>query len=208
MNLFNEIEQARDKKKLEEKEKEYRTASLLADNQKAEPGNSYKLALVSKRGDYMMPNKYGVEKQIPVTSSQTKGFLASSSQKDVKRDFASNLMGGANLASNTEGKIVYKGYAKGKRGGSNEPTKGPKLTLDALSSPKKGNLGLITGGTSTSRKGPSGKELYSRPDFLSQNLINSPGGVGNGEKLTASKKKGFGFLGLKFLSKNGPPPKH
>lgn len=100
------------------------------------------------------------------------------------------------------GRMLYMGnYKKGNlgfnRSSSNEPGNATRLKnsiKDEMGSPKKPYVANI-GDTLSSRKTPRLSDTR-KPDLLAHNLMMSPSSQG------ASKKKGFGFLGLKFLNRN------
>jgi hypothetical protein len=110
--------------------------------------------------------------------------------------------------TNDTGKMLYMGnYKKGQlgflRSNSNDPNSTLKLKSsglglkDKMGSPVKKTFptALNIGTPSSARIGSTYTDLR-KPDVLSQNIITSPTGQ------SSVKKKGFGFLGLKFLTKS------
>ena len=89
------------------------------------------------------------------------------------------------------GPYSSKGLGSFQRSSSNEPyAVKPKALNEGMGSPKKPTVAE----TLSSRKTP-GITDSKKNELLTQNLIMSPSGQ------AVVKKKGFGFLGLKFLGK-------
>lgn len=209
-SLFDEIEQVRDKQKLKKpdleiedsdniEEKKANWVNKFVGNYPGTPKSPIEeiptTLMVSprKESSIKLPNTMkkptqALDKKYTITANPSKKEPAETSKKTKE-------------GSDT-GRMLYMGnYKKGNlafnRSSSNEPGNTLKLKsgmMEGMGSPKK-PPGPTFGETLSSRKSPVLSESR-KPDLLGHNMVVSPTGQ------AASKKKGFGFLGLKFLNKN------
>lgn len=192
VSLFEEIEQARDqKKKLEkiempdEKPEEkklhwmHRIPGAFPGTPKSPIGHFQPTLMVSPR------KENSVKLPISIKSSQQKPITP---QPTIQLEIQKKTSEGKTDA----GKMLYYGPYSSKgfqRSSSNEPySLKPKTFNETMGSPKKQEV-LST------RKSPGISDSRKNNDLLSNNIMVSPTGQ------ASSKKKGFGFLGLKFLGK-------
>jgi hypothetical protein len=215
VSLFDEIEQARDKEK--KRKLQIETAeSAETSTGKGKGGGLQFLPLrfptsPKTQTDFqptvMVSPKKETSVRIPITIKATsppnadKKFGGLGSPPPVAGVAADSKK----LKENSEtGKMLYMGgYKKGQLGFQRSSSNGPANGLqfkpasgakEPMGSPKKA-AGPLVGEASSARK-PQGLAEVKKSDYLGQNVMMSP------SSQAAAKKKGFGFLGLKFLTKN------
>lgn len=221
VSLFDEIEQARDKKKLNLKIDDVETIAANEDRKVSYlhkiPGNfpgTPKSPTAVFPPTLMVSPRKETSVKLPVSIKPTQSGLA-----DKKYTIASQVQSvRAQVAETSKkstegsdtGRMLYMGsYKKGglgfARSSSNEPGNALKLKSslkESMASPRKPYASNFTDAlankkspTLTDKKSPTLTDTR-KSDLLAQNVMTSPSGQG------APKKKGFGFLGLKFLSRN------
>jgi hypothetical protein len=193
VSLFDEIEQARDqKKKLDLQMQEEKPEDKKSNWMHRIPGafpNTPKSPLTNFQPTLMVSPRKESSVKLPITikPSQPRLQSAQNSQPPMhveiqKKSQESKVESGRMLYY---GPYSSKGFA---RSTSNEPhSLKPKTLNEGVGSPKKQDA-------LTTRKSPGVSETR-KADLLSQNIAMSPIGP------SSSKKKGFGFLALKFLGK-------
>ena len=213
-SLFDEIEQARDKKKAlksnlvlenidtpEDKRQSWihKIPGNFAGTPKSPNGLLQPTLMVSPRKETLIKIPGGLNQNL--TAIDKKYSITTNPQK-------AQVVGETSVKSkegSSTGKMLYMGnYKKGslpfsKRSSSNEPSDALRLKSDlkeAMGSPKKSLVANLKE-TLSSRK-TQGLTETKKPDLLGQNLMGSP------SNQTTTKKKGFAFLGLKFLNKSKP----
>lgn len=184
VTLFDEIEQARDQKKKSEKKRAELKATMAELLPKGEGGQLQ---------SHLLGQTQGSPRQL--ISPRMK--LSSSPQPEPTKK--------QEEIRPIPAPVIYMGpYSKGSMARS--PSKEASRALpfgETASSPRKPGA-LITSSAAlatplSSRKAPNTPDARTKPEFLRQNPPMSP-------STETNKKKMFGFLGLKFLSK-GPSVK-
>ena len=189
VSLFEEIEQARDqKKKLELQEDKpedkklhwmHRIPGAFPGTPKSPIAHFQPTLMVSPRKETL------VKLPISIKSSQQKPITP---QPTIQLEIQKKAHEGKTDA----GKMLYYGPYSSKgfqRSTSNEPSSlKPKIFNETMGSPKKQEV-LST------RKSPGISDLRKNNELLANNIMVSPTGQ------TSTKKKGFGFFGVKFLGK-------
>lgn len=212
VSLFDEIEQARDKKKNMKLE-----ATEPAENSKISTWQqtislNFPSSPKSPRGDLqptlMVSPRKETSIKLPITIKATSPSTQDKKYTINTQPISQNIPPETSKKTkeNSEiGKMLYMGgYKKGQLGFQRSSSNGPNnpqplkpgVSLkDTMGSPRKTN-GPQQGDTPSSNRKTQGLTEIRKNDFLVQNLMVSP------TSQAAAKKKGFGFLGLKFLSKN------
>lgn len=192
VSLFEEIEQAREQKKKTEAQEEkpeekklhwmHRIPGGFPGTPKSPGGNIQPTLMVSPR------KENSVKLPITIRPSQPKTQVT---QSNVNLEIQKKAQEGKTEVVAAPGKMLYYGPYSSKgfqRSSSNEPGPiKPKTLNEGMGSPKKQEV-------LSSRKSPGVTENR-KTDLLIQNVVMSP------KSQTGVKKKGFGFLGLKFLGK-------